>query len=99
MSSDKIVNSKRFQKAVLKVLNIHDPVGLIADGAPDNEYEYQQAAIVRKLPNCRSILETQQMLHDEFCHWFNPEKAGPIDKYRIPATELYRLLRSFRNRD
>jgi len=91
----KIVTSKRFAKAVQKVINRHDPMGLIAEGAPADEYEYQQAAIMRKLPACKSIHRLQAMIHDEFCHWFNPEKAGPREKYKQPAIDLFRLYKEF----
>lgn len=96
MDSDKIIKSKRFAKEVQKVLNRHDPVGLISKGAPVDEYDYQQAAIIRKLVNCKNIDTLQDMLHKEFCHWFNPEKAGPSDRYRAPATDLFRLFREFK---
>lgn len=95
MTTEKIVKSKRFANAVRKVLNRHDPVGLIADGAPADEYDYQQAAIMRKLPACKSIERLQAMIHEEFCHWFNPEKAGPREKYKQPAVDLFRLYKEF----
>jgi hypothetical protein len=93
--SQKIVQSKAFAKAVQKVINRHDPMGLIGEGAPVDEYDYQQAAIMRKLPACKSIDRLQAMIHDEFCHWFNPENAGPPEKYKQPALDLFRLYREF----
>ena len=95
MPTAKPAVSKRFAKEVRKCLNRHDLMGLIAEGAPEDEYEYQEAAILRKLPNCKSVLSLQAMLHDEFCHWFNAHKAGSADRYRAPATDLFRLYKEF----
>ena len=94
-ANQKIVQSKAFARAVQKVINRHDPIGLIGEGGPVDEYDYQQAAIMRKLPACNSIERLQAMIHDEFCHWFNPENVGPREKFKQPAIDLFRLYREF----
>ena len=78
-----------------KVLNRHDPIGLIAKGGPPDEYDYQQAGITRKLPGCRSIERLQAVMHDEFSHWFDRGSAGASEKYRQPAEDLFRLYQEF----
>ena len=92
----KIVESKEFNKVARKLINRHDPIGLIAKGGPSDEYDYQQAAIMRKLPACKSIDRLQAMMHDEFSHWFHAENVGSPEKYRQPAIDLFRLYQEFK---
>lgn len=92
----KIVESKAFARAARRVLNQHDLAGLIAKGAPNDEYDYQQAAILRKLPECGSIGRLQEMMHKEFSHWFDADNVGPREKYKQPAIDLFQLFQEFR---
>ena len=54
------------------LVNKHDPMELIAIGAPEDEYDSELFDIVRRLPECRSEDDTVKMIHCVFSDWFHP---------------------------
>lgn len=76
---------------VAAVLYRHDPVGLAATGAPEDEYEPEASTILPRLEHASSEREALWVVRDEFARWFSPEVAGPTERYEGAASEIWRL--------
>ena len=61
---------------VRKILNEHDPVGLIAIGCPDDEYEPELGTILPRLRHAGSSKDVQEIIDQEFDKWFGRDTLG-----------------------
>lgn len=71
----------------------HDPVRLVAVGAPPDEYEPEVDTILPRLKALERAGEWTEaailpVLHEEFVRWFSPGIAGPAEGYRALAQEI-----------
>lgn len=74
--------------AVLATLHRHDFVHI---GAIPNEYDLEVATILPRLRGAGGPDDVRRILHEEFCRWFDPEMAGPEDRYQQAADEVWAL--------
>lgn len=70
----------------------HDPMGLIAAGAPDDEYESEAETIAPRLAEAASADDVRQILVEEFESWFTPEIAPSAESLAAPASEVWAAL-------
>jgi hypothetical protein len=80
--------------AVSKALRESDPMGLIAMGAPSDEYETVVGSMIPRLQSATSVDDVQNIVHEEFAQWFTPVDAGPRDRYRNIATTIWNAYQS-----
>jgi hypothetical protein len=76
-----------------KIINRHDPVGLIRIGAPDDEYEAEVGTILPRLQGARSSQDVQQIVHEEFRRWFGSSARWSTVDYEVMAREIWELWR------
>lgn len=76
--------------AVAAILFRHDPAGINFDVNTD-EYEPEVGTILARLASCKSPEDVMKAVHDEFVNWFDPTIAGPLDRYRDLAIEIWGL--------
>lgn len=81
---------KKTYDAVKAVLHKHDPIGLIAGGAPDDEYDSQVGAIVRLLSNNIRDDELVKSIRDVFVDSFDEKLAGDESVYRVIVEDIFR---------
>jgi len=65
-----------------------DPMGLLALGAPSDEYQPQARAIAAGIERCHSLQECQEIIWGTFVEHFG-ESAGPMENFRDLAIEVY----------
>jgi len=65
----------------------HDPIGIKFDDNTD-EYDAEAGTILPRLRRDVSIEELTTIVHEEFVRWFDPEIAGPREKYSVIAAEI-----------
>jgi hypothetical protein len=82
-------NPELFQ-AVSQSLLRADPFGIYFGNNTD-EYEPEAGTIIPRLPSCTSEEDALQVVHEEFCKWFGDDTAGPKDKYRPVAKEIWEV--------
>ncbi len=70
----------------------HDPMGLAALGAPEDEYEPEARTITPRLPVAKNEGDVHQILIEEFNSWFQTDTAPPAAALSAPARELWALL-------
>jgi hypothetical protein len=73
-----------------KIINKHDPIGLIKIGAPEDEYDAEVATIIVQLYDKKTETEILELVYTEFLRWFNEESTtGPKAAYKELAQEIY----------
>jgi len=67
--------------AVERAINEADPIGLLAGGAPSDEYAPEIGTIIPLLANAHRPDDVTGVLHGEFLRWFGEGTAGPRQAY------------------
>jgi plasmid stabilization system protein ParE len=89
------VKFAKLYTAVVRAINAADPIGLLASGAPDDEYSSEISTVVPRLTKAQSVQECRDILHEEFVRWFSADTAGPPDAYAKLAVELWPAVQEF----
>ena len=63
---------------VSRLLREADPMGLIAMGAPDDEYDPEVSTILPRLREAKAAVDVQRIVHEEFVRWFGADLVGPL---------------------
>ena len=74
--------------SVAEILFRHDPIGINFEDNLD-EYEPEVRTILPRLRTCLSGEDVATVVHEEFQRWFDPDIAGPREKYLGPAEEIW----------
>jgi hypothetical protein len=82
--------------AVERALNEADPVGLLAAGAPADEYTLEIGSIVPRVAKAQSVEAVTTVLHEELLRWFGGDNAGPRHGYDAPAAMIWEAVLEFR---
>lgn len=81
----------RLTEAFSSVFSEADPLGLLAMGAPLDEYEPEIETVLHRMPEVGSTSETQEMVHQEFVRWFNSDIAGSSDRFADLSASLWNV--------
>lgn len=82
--------------AVERAINEADPIGLLAGGAPSDEYAPEIGTIIPLLANAHRPDDVAGVLHGEFLRWFGEGTAGPRQAYGAPARQIWDALLEYR---
>jgi len=82
--------------ATARAIDEADPIGLLAMGAPEDEYWPEIDTIVRRVSSAASSGEVRQILHEEFVRWFDPSIAGPEEAYEVSAQRIWEAVMHYR---
>ena len=74
---------------VSHLLREADPIGLIAMGAPADEYDPEVSTILPRLREARAAVDVQRIVHDEFVRWFDADLVGPLTDYAEVAEKIW----------
>ena len=74
--------------ALSKLLFEADPIGINFETNTD-EYEPEVGTIIPRLKHVTSEDEVRQIIHEEFCRWFDAKTAGPIEAYTDIASKVW----------
>ena len=77
---------------IAEILFKNDPIGINFASNAD-EYEPEAETILPRLETCYSVEDVLSVVHQEFCHWFTPEIAGPEERYQEVAEDIWRVWR------
>jgi hypothetical protein len=69
----------------------HDPIGIAFGDNPD-EYAPEAGTIAARLQDVRTVDDVRAVVHAEFIRWFDEDTAGPAERYRSLAEEIWTLL-------
>jgi hypothetical protein len=72
------------------ILFRRDPIGLNFEDNTD-EYDCEARTILPRLKTCHSAEDVLSVVHEEFQRWFDPEIAGPRERYTAIANDVWAL--------
>jgi hypothetical protein len=72
-----------------------DPIGINFEDNTD-EYEPEVDTILPRLRSCGSAEDVQRVVYEEFCRWFDPDQAGPLEAYERIGREIWAEIRGTR---
>ena len=79
--------------ALRAIINRYDPIGLLAIGAPEDEYEPEVKTIIVQLTNEMNEAGIRAVIDQEFLRWFNAEAGAiPEEVYRRLAQDVHHWL-------
>jgi hypothetical protein len=86
---------------VEEILFRHDPIGIAfvdSEGVADNPDEYapEVGTILPRLNTATSTGDVADIVHAEFCRWFDgDETAGPKENYEAASEEIWTAWKRF----
>ena len=79
----------RLYAYVSRLLREADPIGLIAMGAPADEYAPEVSTILPRLREAKAAVDVQRIVHEEFLRWFGVDLVGPLTDYADVAEKIW----------
>ena len=73
---------------VSSLLFAWDPVD-INFGHNTDEYEPEVGTILPRLRTCKSAVDVQKVVHEEFCRWFDDESVGGVERYEQIGRDIW----------
>ena len=70
-----------------------DPIGINFKDNTD-EYEPEVDTILPRLSSCANAAEAEKVIHEEFVRWFDRDTAGPQERYRAVAKQIWKRYRA-----
>lgn len=81
-----------------KILFDADPAGINFASNTD-EYDPEVETILPRLKDAGTEGDIRQIIHEEFCRWFDAEIAGPVDAYAEIAEKFWVEWQRYRRMD
>jgi hypothetical protein len=81
---------------VERAINEADPIGLLENDAPTDEYSPEVGTIVQRISTAQTPDEVTDVLHEEFVRWFGEGTADPRDGYEAAARRIWDALIEYR---
>lgn len=78
-----------FHKSFVEILASYDPLGLIASGAPDDEYDIEVDAIVLRMEEAKSLDILSKIIYEEFIRCFGLPTDYPKTAYDNIAASVW----------
>jgi hypothetical protein len=75
---------------IRSAINSMDPIHLFPM-APTDEYDPEAKEILKELPGAESVEHLTRIIQSVFAHWFDARMAGPVERYRKLAFEIWRM--------
>ena len=85
------INYKHYFNLIAKVINSADPIGLIAGGAPPDEYNSEINKILIVVQNENNKKNISEKIYHIFCDSFDKKLAGEISDYEKIAEKIVDL--------
>ena len=67
-----------------------DPIGINFETNTD-EYNPEAVSIIARREEFESVDALQRVVHEEFVRWFDADTAGPIERYRSIAAQIWQV--------
>jgi len=99
---EEILESRRRIKAeygalfdsISALLFRHDPIGINFEENTD-EYDLEAETILPRLRRCHTLEDAHNAVHSEFVRWFDAGTAGPPERYKQIAAEIWQLWQEY----
>lgn len=81
---------------VMKIINKYDPIHLIDDGAPLDEYKPEAEMISKSLAKMKNLGEINTLVHKTFVNLFDKSLTGKREDYHSLSKDLHNLLKKYK---
>jgi hypothetical protein len=78
-----------FRNSCVEILASYDPLGLIAGGAPDDEYDIEVDVILLRMEEAKLADILSKIIYDEFIRWFSLPPDYPKTPYNNIASSVW----------
>jgi len=75
-----------------------DPIGIAFDNENLDEYNPEARTIIPRLKNCGSEEDMLRVVYEEFVRWFRADDAGPRERYRQIAKDIWNVWQTRKGR-
>ncbi len=90
---DREAHERRWE-VVRQCLNSHDPIGLIAIGCPEDEYDPEVPGVLSAIRNAKDLHSLEQCIVTAFAVKFDRQTAMQFKGWKALAKELWDLSHS-----
>ncbi len=87
---EQTVTQRDLVDQVSHILFRADPIGINFETNTD-EYDAEAETIVIALSNAHGPEDVKALMHETFVQWFDAQTAGPVERYRSLAAEIWNL--------
>jgi hypothetical protein len=82
-------HGKLFQD-VSSILYKLDPVGIgVRTGGASDEYDAEAGTIIPRLKECKTAVDAQKVVFEEFVRWFGADTAGSYQSYADEGAAIW----------
>ncbi|MBK9764541.1 MAG: hypothetical protein IPO87_14615 [Flavobacteriales bacterium] len=86
---------KRRLMHLRELVNDHDPIGLIAGGAPLDEYDMESSSMLPRISPGQSVDEIHDLVYDVFTKYFGTDGvSGTRIAYTLIAQDIHDWINS-----
>jgi hypothetical protein len=86
---------KRRLMHLRELVTKHDPIGLIAAGAPLDEYDMESSSVLPRISPGQTVDEIIDLVYDVFTKYFGTDgTAGPRNAYTPIAQDIHDWINS-----
>ena len=78
-----------FRESFITILASYDPLGLVAMGAPDNEYDIEVDAVLFRMKEAASMDILSTIIYEEFVRCFSLPPTHPKALYQAIAASVW----------
>jgi hypothetical protein len=86
---------KHIFSIVKGIIDKIDPIGLLSQGAPVDEYDEEIHKIVSGLRTCDNVEKIQKLIYNIFKESFGQETAGNISLYLEAAKTIFKIIERY----
>ena len=84
--------SQNLIEVVRQAINEDDPLGLLRDGCPEDEYDPEVGMIAVKLTKNMTVGQISSLIFSVFSYMFAPIPVGGKNDYRDAAKKIHEAL-------
>lgn len=86
-----MVKTASLHARIRELVNKYDPIHLIDNGCPEDEYNGEVKRIIQGLKKTSNPEQLRDLLHTIFVEMFDERLAGPKENYQQLAIDLFKL--------
>lgn len=83
---------KNLFSLVKAIVNKNDPIGLLEQGSPADEYDTEIKSIVAAATKCKTVQELQEEIYSIFKDSFGDETVGSKNLYLAIAKDIFNII-------
>lgn len=88
------MDDKNIFSLVKEIIDKNDPIGLLKQGSPPDEYDVEIKSIIDNASKCKTVKELQDKIYSIFRDSFGNETSGNKGLYLAIAKDIFEKIKS-----